>query len=63
MTVYRKKEGSDVWHWCTNCPEYPTGENVIERHSRPDYGTLCSLCEVKDRAGDCKKDSLFSVRK
>jgi len=21
---YRKKKGSDEWHFCTKCPNYPT---------------------------------------
>jgi hypothetical protein len=23
---YRKKRGSDTWHWCTNCRDWP-GDN------------------------------------
>ncbi|MBW1975960.1 MAG: hypothetical protein JRI45_10385 [Deltaproteobacteria bacterium] len=63
MTTYKRKNDSDVWHWCANCPEYPTGEDVTVRHSKPDYGTLCPVCEAKEKAGDCKGDSFFSVRK
>ncbi len=63
MAVYKRKEGSDVWHWCTNCPDYPSGNDVTTRHTPPDYGIMCPICEVKEKSGDCKEDSLFSVRK
>lgn len=63
MAVYRRKEGSETWHWCINCPDYPTGDNVTVRHTKPEYGTLCPVCEVKEKARDCKQDTLFSVRK
>ncbi len=63
MTEYRRKKDSEVWHWCTNCPEYPGGEAIVTRHTRPEYGKLCPTCEVKRQAGDCKGDSFFSVRK
>jgi hypothetical protein len=63
MATYRRKEGSDVWHWCANCPNYPTGSDLITRHSEPEYGEICSECKVLERAGDCRKDSFFSARK
>ncbi len=63
MPIYKRKEGSDVWHWCVNCSEYPTGENVTSRQSKPEYGTMCPECEIKEKTGDCKTDSLFSVLK
>lgn len=22
--TYRKKKGSDTWHWCRNCSNWPT---------------------------------------
>jgi hypothetical protein len=26
MPEYRKKKGSDVWHWCKNCSKWPTSD-------------------------------------
>jgi len=63
MAVYRRKEDSNVWHWCTNCSQYPSGSDIIMRHTQPEYGERCPECQVKEQAGDCKSDSFFSVRK
>lgn len=60
MPVYKRKEGSDTWHWCANCPEYPKGENVTSRQSKPEYGKFCPVCELKEKTGDCKQDPLFA---
>ncbi|QCQ23317.1 hypothetical protein [Desulfoglaeba alkanexedens] len=63
MAVYRRKEDSNVWHWCTNCSQYPSGSNIITRHTQPEYGERCRECQMKEQSGDCKSDSFFSVRK
>jgi hypothetical protein len=63
MVVYRRKEDSQTWHWCSNCSQYPTGQDIIKRQSRPEYGQFCEECTVKEQTGDCKSDSFFSVRK
>jgi len=51
MAKYRKKRGSDTWHWCRNCKNWPT-EDYTERDSRPG-SDLCNECKAKERTGDC----------
>jgi len=63
MAVYRRKEDSTLWHWCTNCPRYPTGAGIISRHTKPEYGEFCKDCATREEAGDCMLDSLFTLRK
>jgi hypothetical protein len=54
MTKYVKAKGSDTWHWCRNCSNYPT--NIGDTKSiKPTSGELCNQCKTKDRAGTCKK--------
>ncbi len=60
MPVYKKQEGSDTWHWCANCPQYPKGEEVTSRQSKPDYGKLCTTCETLEQTGNCRKDPVFA---
>jgi hypothetical protein len=31
--AYRRKKGSDVWHWCTNCSNWPG--NPYDEHGLP----------------------------
>lgn len=56
MVVYRKRKGSDTWHWCKNCSTYPTEnyEEITKEGKRPSYGELCNECRAKEKANDCK---------
>jgi len=58
MTIYRKREGSDTWHWCTNCKNWPTDwENYDEVtvDGRPENGELDNECRAKEEADNCSK--------
>ena len=58
MTIYRKKKGSDAWHWCTNCLNWPKDDeeyDQIESDTRPSYGELDNQCRAKEREGKCIK--------
>ncbi|CAD7031720.1 hypothetical protein REJC140_02956 [Pseudorhizobium endolithicum] len=52
--AYRRRNGSDTWHWCSNCSNWPT-TNYDERPTKPAGGDLCNECKGKDAAGTCKK--------
>lgn len=54
MAKYRKRRGSDTWHWCRNCSNWPTTEDYTERDTRPGYD-LCNECKGKEKAGNCQK--------
>lgn len=57
MPEYRKrKTGSDTWHWCKNCPNWPTSDYDSEWHSgkeRPKTGELDNTCKSKEDNGTC----------
>lgn len=52
MDEYRRRYGSDVWHWKKKCSNYPT-ENFVdwfgEEGDRPSSGELCDECQAKER--------------
>jgi len=50
---YRKKKGSDTWHFCSNCSRWPTFD-YDETTSYNGTGELCNECKAKRDAGDCK---------
>jgi len=52
--AYRKKEKSEVWHWCSNCSNFPK-KDYEERKTKPRNGKLCYECTGKDKGGSCKK--------
>ena len=51
---WRRKKGSDTWHWCVNCSNWPTANYEVS-HAKPTSGELDNECKAKDAAGDCKK--------
>ncbi len=57
MAEYRKKKGSDTWHWCTNCSKWPTGKPGVDfdvSHTKPTTGELDNECKAKEDAKNCK---------
>ncbi len=51
---YRRKKGSDTWHWCRNCSNWPTSD-YISTDKKPTYGELDNECKTKEDAGTCIK--------
>jgi hypothetical protein len=51
---YRKKLVSDIWHFCTNCSQWPT-DSYISSEQLPGDQTLCNECIVKNQHGECNK--------
>ena len=54
MPIYRRRRGSDTWHWCTNCSNWPT-EDFEKRNTKPISGELCIQCRAKKKEGICRK--------
>jgi len=53
-TTHRKrKDGYDTWHFCSNCPNWPTSD-YEERYTKPMDGELCNECRAKQAVGDCR---------
>ncbi len=52
MPEYRKKKGSDTWHWCKNCSNWPTS-NYDSRYTKPTTGELDNECQSKEKNNDC----------
>lgn len=49
--AYRRRKGSDTWHWCRNCSRWPKSE-YDEQQKRPEYD-LCNECKSKERDNNC----------
>ncbi len=50
MTEYRKRYGSDTWHWRTDCINYPQSDYRSSRGA-PAFGELCNQCKARQKAG------------
>jgi hypothetical protein len=51
---YRKRKGTDTWHWCQNCSNWPTS-NYDEQWMKPTTGELDNECKAKEAAAKCTK--------
>lgn len=53
--TYRSRRGSDTWHFCRNCSNWPSSDYDV-RHRKPTGGgeELCDQCLAKQRAGNCR---------
>jgi len=49
---YRKRRGSDTWHMCSSCSNWPSS-GYDSSSSRPSSGELCNECLAKQRSGTC----------
>ena len=54
LVLYRKKIGSDTWHWCRNCSKLPKSEYTTNS-TKPTSGELCNECLSKAKDKNCKK--------
>ena len=54
MTRYRRNNGSDTWHWCENCSNYPESD-FEERGRKPTSGKLDEECKALEREKKCLK--------
>jgi hypothetical protein len=52
MSTYARRKGSDTWHWCRNCSNFPT-VNVERSPTKPRSGELCNECQAKERSRNC----------
>jgi CheY-like chemotaxis protein len=53
-TIYRSIRGSQIWHLCTTCSEWPTN-NYDEQRVPPTTGQLCNECRAKWQVNDCRE--------
>lgn len=46
----RKRNGTDTWHFCTNCSNWPTAGYTTGDGTS---GEKCNECKAKKSAGNC----------
>lgn len=51
--TYRRRKGSDTWHFCTNCNNWPTVD-YDERSEKPTTGDQCNECKAKRQSNNCR---------
>jgi hypothetical protein len=55
---YRRIKGSDTWHWCTNCSQWPDRPGSYDEVDKPagarPSGDLDNQCKAKEQARDCR---------
>ncbi|NOH00400.1 MAG: hypothetical protein HND52_20740 [Ignavibacteriae bacterium] len=54
---YRRKKGSEMWHFCKNCPNWPF-EDFDVRLTKPDDEKIDPECLSRENSNKCKKQKL-----
>ena len=54
MTRWRRIKGSDTWHWCENCSNYPESD-FEELTKKPLSGKFDDECELLEKEKKCLK--------
>lgn len=49
---YRRKKGTDLWHWCPDCTGWPD-KNYEVRFGKPTDGILDNECRALEQAARC----------
>jgi hypothetical protein len=52
-STYRRKKGSETWHFCANCSNWPAGD-YEEQVTAPSTGELCNECRAKRLERNCR---------
>lgn len=51
-STWRRRTGNDVWHFCSNCSNWPT-TGYESATSKPSSGEQCNECKSKKANGTC----------
>ncbi len=54
--IWRREAGKDLWHFCKNCPAWPTTGKYEEDQRLPLTGRMCEECRAKKDRGDCQEE-------
>ncbi len=49
---YRKRMGSDTWHFCENCSNWPYSD-YDEQYTKPTSGEIDNECRSKNKDNNC----------
>lgn len=61
MAEFRQSKDSDLWHFCTNCSEWPT-HDYISSETRPVSGKIDFECCAKADYAECRESIWGSAR-
>jgi hypothetical protein len=63
LTLYVTGENDIFWHWCKNCPKYPSEEGIDQTTTERPTENLCPQCYDKESNDDCegKRDTSMPV--
>jgi CheY-like chemotaxis protein len=67
-TSYRKNHNTDLWHFCSNCTNWPVRDFDKYDHGDPPLGEFCPECVENQRREKCEQShriqaSASNVRK
>jgi two-component system cell cycle response regulator DivK len=55
QTFYRKKHNTHLWHFCSNCTNWPIADFDATDRGAPPSGEFCGECVDKQHQGTCEQ--------
>lgn len=56
--LYRKKHNTDLWHFCSNCENWPVVNFDENKRDASPFDEFCPECTQKQREGRCQQPSV-----
>jgi CheY-like chemotaxis protein len=53
--IYRRQNGSEIWHWCGNCSTWPTTGEFEQANFLPAGAEVCNECWIRNQDGACDR--------
>jgi CheY-like chemotaxis protein len=57
-SFYRKKHNTNLWHFCTNCTDWPVADFEENKSAHPPFDESCAQCIQKEREGTCEQSNV-----
>ena len=54
-TFYRRQHATGLWHFCSNCTDWPVADFTENKSDHPPCADLCAQCVHKKRQGTCEQ--------
>jgi two-component system, OmpR family, phosphate regulon response regulator PhoB len=56
--VYRKKHSTNLWHFCSNCTDWPVFGFDENKGDDSPFDEFCAQCVQKEREGTCEQPNI-----
>jgi CheY-like chemotaxis protein len=59
--LYRRKHNTDLWHFCSNCTNWPAVDFDENKTDHPPFDKICAECVQKEHEGTCEQHGVSQL--